>query len=152
MKLPQELPRELNFYYPSLQAKFERVKEYLNYFQSFNWHFFLAFYTYSLTQIISWDNLNTVNLKLMLFSPCHHDESNLRPTRSDTQPLIFDWKKLFIWPWWWLRLRFSKRKSLLPTTVLLGTTHTKMIKNCTFKCYIWVQTIYYTDNNIGQYN
>ena len=67
MKLPQELPRELNFYYPSLQAKFERVKEYLNYFQSFNWLFFLAFYTYSLTQIISEDNLNTVNLKLMLF-------------------------------------------------------------------------------------
>ena len=53
MKLPQELPRELNFYYPSQQAKFEGVKEYLNYFQSFNWNFFLAFYTYSLTQIIS---------------------------------------------------------------------------------------------------
>ena len=65
----------------------------------------------------------------MLFSPSHHNESNLRPTRSDTQPLIFDWKKLFIWPWWWLQLRLSKRKSLLPTTVLLGTTHTKMIKN-----------------------
>ena len=65
----------------------------------------------------------------MLFSPSHHNESNLRPTRSDTQPLIFDWKKFFIWPWWWLQLRLSKRKSLLPTTVLLGTTHTKMIKN-----------------------
>ena len=43
MKLPQELPRELNFYHPSLKAKFERVKEYLNYIKSFNCHFFLAF-------------------------------------------------------------------------------------------------------------
>ena len=57
MKHPQDFPRELNFYHISLKAKFERVKKYLNYFKSFNWHFFLAFHSflafYSFTQIIS---------------------------------------------------------------------------------------------------
>ena len=32
------------------------------------------------------------------------------------------------WLWWWLPLRLSKRQSPLPTTVLLRTTLTQMIK------------------------
>ena len=40
----------------------------------------------------------------------------------------FDWQQLFTWLWRWLPLRFLKRQSPLPTTVLLRTTLTRTIK------------------------
>ena len=44
--------------------------------------------------------------------------------------------------WWWLPLRLLKRQSPLPTTVLLRTTLTWMIKLPAITCYPRVQTIY----------